>query len=338
MNPAFAQPETDAGKRDYSAVAFSAQHQQLLQKFGLDSAQAAQVLSALGVKPADARAFLDDWLHQPGLLAQRMLAQGWSPQKTRQTLSSLQLDPVIIDGMLQDLATELKKLQLDYTSGWGDMSATLDMEIKDDKGNVTQRQIRFSSLEVTDGGDLSLSVFVAPKDLKDTALLTRAQFDGPDLQWLYMPRIKRIKKVSMLNMGSPFMGSEFSYEDMAPFEQEKYAIHYLDRCQLQQGECFLIELQPLSEHSGYARMVSYVSAQFFQALKIEYYDQDNQLLKTLFLEDYRQYQNKFWRPSALRMVNARTQRETVINWRDYKFDNGLTEKDFSKQVLRRIKS
>ena len=107
-------------------------------------------------------------------------------------------------------------------SGFGDFTANMRMVLKNRHGQESIRLIRIKTLEVADDGDKSLSIFDNPKDVKGTAFLTHSHKTGDDDQWLYLPALKRVKRISSRNKSGSFMGSEFSYEDIASQEVEKY--------------------------------------------------------------------------------------------------------------------
>ena len=107
-------------------------------------------------------------------------------------------------------------------TGFGDFTAEMVMELRNKQGDVSTRNIRLKTLEVKDDGDKSLSIFDQPADVKGTAFLTFSHAIEPDEQWLYLPALKRVKRINSKNKSGPFMGSEFSYEDIASQEIEKY--------------------------------------------------------------------------------------------------------------------
>ena len=90
------------------------------------------------------------------------------------------------------------------------------------QGQESRRQLRVQVLEVSDDGDKSLFVFDEPRDVQGTAFLIHAHREDADDQWLYLPALKRVKRISSANRSGSFMGSEFAYEDMTAQEVEKF--------------------------------------------------------------------------------------------------------------------
>ena len=133
------------------------------------------------------------------------------------------------------------------------------------------------------------------------------------------------------------MGSEFAYEDISSQEIEKYAYKYIKDENLNGIDCFVVERYPAYKHSGYTKQVAWVNKQEYRAEKIVFYDRKNSLLKTLNYSAYKQYLNKFWRADKMHMVNHQTGKSTLLSWRNYQFKTGLTDKDFSRNSLKRAK-
>jgi hypothetical protein len=143
-------------------------------------------------------------------------------------------------------------------SGFGDSSAKLVMILRSRGGDEKNRELRSEILEQKDNGDRSLVVFESPADVKGTALLTYSHKTGDDDQWLYLPALKRVKRIGSSNNSGPFMGSEFAYEDLASQEVEEFTYKWLrdETCpgkEYGSQKCFVIEQYPIDTDSGYSR-------------------------------------------------------------------------------------
>jgi hypothetical protein len=178
-------------------------------------------------------------------------------------------------------------------------------------------------------------VFDTPADIEGTALLSHAKILDPDDQWLYLPALKRVKRISSVNKSGPFVGSEFAFEDFTALELNKYDYQYLGEDACGDQRCDMIERIPRYEHSGYTRQVSWVDQDVYQVRRVDFYDRRGELLKTLRLEDYRVYDGSYWRAHRLAMVNHRTGKSTDLVYQDYVFDSGMTDQDFVKGALKR---
>jgi len=221
--------------------------------------------------------------------------------------------------------------------GFGDSSATLNMILRNKQGDESTREVRVRTLEIEGDGDKSLSVFDSPPDVKGTAFLTFSHVTGPDDQWLYLPALKRVKRISSKNKSGPFMGSEFAYEDISSDEVEKYTYKYLREEPCAEFDCFVMERFPVDENSGYTRQQVWIDTAEYRPHKIDYYDRKNAHLKTLTFHEYSQYLDKYWRAMRYEMVNHQTGKSTTLLWQEYQFRSGLTERDFDQNSLKRAK-
>lgn len=217
--------------------------------------------------------------------------------------------------------------------GFGDTSATLQMILRNRQGQESRREIRSRTLEVANDGDKSLIVFDQPRDVAGTALLTYTHKTADDDRWLYLPALKRVKRIASSNKSGPFMGSEFAYEDLGSQEPEKYTYKYLRDETLEGQDVFVFERYPVDKDSGYTRQVVWMDKAEYRPLKIEFYDRKKSLLKTLTLGDYQEYLGKYWRPGKLDMVNHQTGKSTTLLFKNYKFRNGFRERDFDQSSL-----
>jgi len=221
--------------------------------------------------------------------------------------------------------------------GWKDQATTLKMILRNRHGDKTTREIRGIALEVAGDGDKTLIVFDTPRDVKGTAFLSYTHALEPDDQWLYLPALKRVKRISSSNKSGPFMGSEFAYEDISSQEVKKYKYKYIQDDKLDGRDVFINERYPQYQHSGYTRQVVWIDKAMYQPLKIEFYDRKGALLKTLTYHDYKKYLDKHWRPSRMEMMNHQTGKSTTLLWLSYKYSNGFSDRDFDRNSLKRAR-
>ncbi len=231
------------------------------------------------------------------------------------------------------IATEMDRRD----TGWGDQRADMLMILRNRQGQESRRSIRVKTLEVDGDGDKSLTIFDDPRDVKGTAFLSFTHALVPDDQWLYLPALKRVKRISSSNKSGPFMGSEFAYEDLTSQEVEKYAYRWLRDEVLEGRECMVIERIPAYENSGYTRQVVWVDKEMWQPLQVEYYDRKDALLKTLVISDHSRYLDRYWRPARMFMRNHQTGKSTELLWSNYQFKTGLSERDFDRNSLKRAR-
>jgi outer membrane lipoprotein-sorting protein len=222
-------------------------------------------------------------------------------------------------------------------TGWTDQIANMNMILKNKQGDTSTRIMKITTLEVQGDGDKSLLTFDNPRDIKGTAFLSHTHSLTPDDQWLYLPALKRVKRISSSNKSGPFVGSEYAYEDLTSQEVEKYKYKWLRDEPINGRDTFVIERFPQYEHSGYTRQIVWLDKEMYQPLKLEFYDRKNTLLKTLVFIDYAQYLDQYWRAAEMEMTNHQTGKSTTLTWSDYQFKTGLTDRDFDKNTLKRAR-
>jgi hypothetical protein len=199
--------------------------------------------------------------------------------------------------------------------------------------------MRFNTLENknTADGDWNLMVFDEPRDVKGTAMLTYSHILEPDEQWMFLPALKRVKRISSVNKSGPFMGSEFAFEDFTATELKKFSYKFLREEPCGELICDVLERVPLYKKSGYSKQISWIDQSIFQLRKLEFYDRRGQLLKVLEASDYREYLDGIWRSHRFAMKNVQTKKQTDLIWEDYQFKTGLNDSAFEKGKLSRIR-
>ncbi len=250
-------------------------------------------------------------------------------------LAADNLDPMTLSAEEGGLAIATERDARDV--GFHDFEAELRMVLRNRHGQESTRILRSRTLEQENDGDKSLVVFEAPADINGTALLTFSHKTGDDDQWLYLPALKRVKRISSSNKSGPFVGSEFAYEDISSQEIEEYTYKFLRPEELDGRAMYVIEQYPVDPQSGYTRQVVWIDQEELRNFRIDFYDRKDTLLKTLTYVNYQQYLGKYWRPDQMKMVNHQTGKSTDLHWDNYQFQIGLDEADFNRAVLARTR-
>lgn len=227
--------------------------------------------------------------------------------------------------------------QKERDTGWGDTESKLLMILRNAQGRESTRRMRTLALEVQDDGDRALTIFDEPADVRGSAFLTHTHTQVEDDQWLYLPSLRRTRRIATRNKSGPFMGSEFAYEDMASFELEKFKFRYLREEEVNGEMSYVIERLPTDEFSGYSKTIAWVDQEHYRLQKVEFYDKKQSLLKTLIATDYQLFMDKYWRPMLLRMENHQTGKSTDIVVEELQFNLGRTTADFDVNVLDRLR-
>ncbi len=235
----------------------------------------------------------------------------------------------------EEMGRSIFMTQEEMDHGFRDDEITMTMTLVNAAGEQSKRQMIRKTFEIKDDGDKSMITFQHPRDIKGTGLLTFEHIDKEDDQWLYLPALKRVKRISSKNKSGSFVGSEFSYEDLSSNEPEKFDYKYLREDTYQGVAVWVVERYPKDPNSGYTKIETWVNQSNFQAVKHEYFDRKGALLKIQYNNQIKQYLKKFWRPSEILMENLQTKKKTLLKFDDWKFQQGVKESFFSKRSLER---
>ncbi len=226
--------------------------------------------------------------------------------------------------------------------GWGNFRSKGQMILRDSGGNESRRNFDGLNLErsAAGEGDWSIIVFKSPRDIKGTATLTHSKVEpADDDQWIFLPAVKRVKRISSSNRTGKFVSSEFSFEDLGSQEVDDYTYKWLrdEKCPGNASlTCHVTESYPRNTRSGYSKRIAWTDTSEYRQWKVEFYNRRGDLEKALSAKGYQQYLGKFWRPDELYMENFQTGKSTTLAFPEYKFNAGLDEGDFNAQRLSRL--
>ena len=197
------------------------------------------------------------------------------------------------------------------------MEAT--MVLTNDKGQ--QRERRNTSLVALqpNGVDSKFVVkFSTPADIRGTSFLQVEHSEGDDDLWIYLPALKKSRRLVASNKKDSFVGSDFSYGDISLPKVSKYK-HALQRTESIDGvECYVIESLPGDEavktNSGYSKKLTWVRTDNFVETKVEYYDLAGRLMKTQRVQKPQPVDAKNGRffPMYREMTNHQTGHRTTL--------------------------
>ncbi|NPA60538.1 MAG: outer membrane lipoprotein-sorting protein [Epsilonproteobacteria bacterium] len=229
---------------------------------------------------------------------------------------------------------EVAQKSEDAISGFEDSISLMSMELINARG---QKKVRTMKMKVLEGKDedKSLMEFLTPADVKGTKFLNYEHVNKDDDQWLYLPALKRVKRIASKNKSGAFMGSEFAYEDLSGFNAKKY-IYSGDAQEvtLDGVEMYKTVSKPVSKYSGYTKLISWCDKNTFLIKKIEYYDRKNELLKVADFSEYKKF-GDVYRIAKIVMKNVQNDKTTILIWTNEKIKNHLSKKDFNKRYLKR---
>ena len=223
--------------------------------------------------------------------------------------------------------------------GWGNYKAKGEMLLRDATGNESVRMLESLNFERNSEieGDRLLIVFISPLDIKGTISLTHSKIEPEnDNQWLYLPSVKRVKRISSSNRAGKFVSSEFAFEDLSSQEVANYTYKWVkdEPCPGDKSlRCHVVDTFPRSTRSGYSRRTVWVDNTEYRQWQIQFFNRRGDLEKVLTATGFKRFENRYWRPSCIRMRNVQTNKSTDLLFSSYEFKEDLTEADFNPERM-----
>ncbi|WP_111980008.1 outer membrane lipoprotein-sorting protein [Algibacillus agarilyticus] len=185
--------------------------------------------------------------------------------------------------------------------------------------------------------------YETPKNIKDTAFLTYdyANKNKDDDQWLYLPAMRRVRRISAADRGDYFLGTDFTYEEIkleTKISVDDYNHRTLKSKYIEGIDYYVIESVPKNSHVakelGYSKLESYIDKNIWITRKAIYWDTKGNLLKTITFTDIRLIQN-IWTAHQIKVVNYKTEHTTEFIFKNVNYDQVISNKIFTQQTLKR---
>lgn len=215
--------------------------------------------------------------------------------------------------------------------------ANMKMLITSARGETIEREMRGTTYEIKGKTQKKLLEFKKPLDIRGTKLLTWTHKKEDDDQWLFLPSLKRVKRISSSSKSASFMGSEFSYEDLGSQSVEKYDYFYLKDGTIDGNAVWVMDSIPKVK-SGYSKQRVYMSQKYLIALKVEYFNRRNEHFKTATFKKIKKFKvagKTMYRAQSAKMENLQTKKSSEFLWLDLQLGGKLKEKSFHKRELKR---
>ena len=195
----------------------------------------------------------------------------------------------------------------------------LGMSLINDRGQRRERRNATVIKLQPNGIDSKFFIrFSDPPDVAGTAILQVEHSDGDDDLWIYLPALKKARRLVASNKKDSFVGSDFSYADIAIPKVDAYHHTLRGTEQVDGMNCYVIESTPASDavrsNNGYSRKVTWVRTDNFLETKVEYYDLANRRLKTQRVAQHQPVasQSGKWFALEREMTNHQTGHRTLI--------------------------
>ena len=236
----------------------------------------------------------------------------------------------------QENMTGLEIMQKVYNRPTGeDQTAKLTMTLIDSKGNKRVREIKQFSRDFEDM-EKKIMFFISPADVRNTAFMNWSydEADKDDDQWIYLPALSKVKRISSDSKSDYFMGSDFTYDDLGE-RHPKEDTHELLREETYQGEdCYVVESTPKQEDYMYSRTITWVVKDKWIALKKKFFDEDGEHLKNLTVEEYQNIKDYRIITNSI-MHNVQKDHKTDMTLENVELDTGIPERKFTERMMKR---
>jgi outer membrane lipoprotein-sorting protein len=211
----------------------------------------------------------------------------------------------------------------------------LSMTLSSGRGAPRLREVSYYFKDYGDT-DKILMVFQSPRDVAGTGYLSFSYDDESkdDDMWLYLPAMKRVRRITGSGKNDDFMGTDFTYEDMGSRSLAKDTFNF-QREELIDGEvCRVVEALPKDRSDPYGRRVIWVRKDSAVIAAADYYDRQGKLLKTLKVSGIQKIDN-IWTALKMEMTNTQNKHSTLIEISGIKFNLPLEDNLFAVTTLER---
>lgn len=215
-----------------------------------------------------------------------------------------------------------------------DQVSELRMTLINSRGDTRVREIKQFTKDMGDV-EKSIMFFTAPADVKNTSFMNWTYDDDRnDDQWIYLPALRRVKRISSDSKSDYFMGSDFTYDDLGDRKLEEDT-HKLLREETVNGKaCYVVESIPVDEDYMYSKTVTWIEKETFIGVKKEFYDDMGDHLKTLTIHEYKNFDG-FNIITSSEMHNVQKDHRTQMKLSNIKINSGVSDNMFTERMMTR---
>lgn len=220
------------------------------------------------------------------------------------------------------------------------LEAVSTLRIYDSKGRERVRQTSMASRSFDHGAtEKRIIRFLAPAEVKGTGMLIFDYREKNDDMWIFMPALRKTRRIVSSEKGKSFMGSEFSNADMSAPVLDDFQYEVLHSEVIDGTECWMIETLPVNEdvmdENGYSRRVVWIGKADYVLRKAEYFNEDDELFKRLKASNIKAIDHAGGKYMALRleMVNENSGRRSVMSIDKIQYNPEVKEEYFTLAYL-----
>lgn len=217
--------------------------------------------------------------------------------------------------------------------GGSTVQALVSMELVDRRGSTSSRIIEGYGAEDADGLSRMVIVFHRPASVQDTRFLVIENPDRDDDQWIYLPALRRVRRIAAGEGNDSFMGTDFTYDDLQSRSVDDDRHELLREERLDGYDCYVVESVPRDRDGAqYSRRVQWIPRDIWVPIKIEFYDKRGDLLKVNSVERLEEVQG-YWTPMKSTMKNEQTGHATRLEVQRIQYDGNLPDALFTTRFL-----
>ena len=255
-------------------------------------------------------------------------------KKIKVALISLLLMARVI-GFAQAQITGSEIMEKVYNRPTGsDIQSTLTMTLTNSRGSTRVREIK-QFIKQFGEDEKKIMFFVAPSDVKNTSFMSWSYGDGQsDDMWIYLPALKKTKRISSSSKSDYFMGSDFTYDDLGGRHPSEDTHTFLREETINGKDCYVVESIPKDSDYLYSKTISWVVKDEWFGMKKDFYDEDEEFLKSLIINEYEKV-NGYWVIPEMEMYNEQKDHSTLMQLKDIKIGDGINDSQFTERMMER---
>lgn len=220
----------------------------------------------------------------------------------------------------------------------------MGMDLIDENGNVRPRVVEVWSKKIDIKNDLdqTIMMFHEPASVKNTRFLQIENDGQDDDQWIYLPDLGRVRRISGGQGEDSFMGTDFTYDDMKSREIDDFVYEMLKEEEINGYDCYVVEAVPKNpEEEQYAKIISWVTKEHYVPLKVEMYHKDTKkLYKEMVVESKVEKVSGVWTVYSILMKNLDTGHSTRLYVKQQngkyllEYNKKISDRRFTQQYLK----
>lgn len=178
-----------------------------------------------------------------------------------------------------------------------------------------------------------LLTYVSPADVRGTTTMTIEQKDADDIQRIYIPSMKKNRRIASSDKGRSWAGTDFTYEDLQEHEVDDWNYGELKTDTVDGHECYFYVTTPVTpDKSCYSRIENWVRKDILEPVRAKYWDEKGKYLKELNFRDLHKIQG-IWSAMYWEMENAQEGHKTVFKVEKVIYNTGLKEDMFTPRSM-----